>query len=164
LLDFLDQVIDSPRLHRTTVLAIRSAWRSVTKELGISHSNTVALMSPDDLVDAFVARRGPNFRSGATYRTRLRVGQQLYQAWLAEDPDWTDIARTRAVPAPQMINQSGAGQPAPLVVKFPLRSDLAINVEIPEQLTYPEVERIAAFLKSMVIPDGDPGQKEAPAT
>jgi len=145
------------------VLAIRSAWRSVTKELNLAPGDSIAQLSPDVLVDTFEAHRGANFRSGATYRTRLRVGQQLYQAWLAEDPDWADIARTRATPA-HNINKSIAGQPTPLVVRFPLRSDLAINVEIPDHLTYHEVDRITAFLRSMVIPDGEPGQKEAPAT
>src|SRR5690348_2552827 len=120
LLTFLDAAMSEPSLHRTTVQAIKSAWRSVTLQLGIPSTAVVARLSPDELVDAFEVRRGPNFRSGATYRTRLRVGQQLYQAWLEDDPDWTSVARTRANAAAESINQSRAGPPATQIVQFPL--------------------------------------------
>lgn len=165
LIEFLGVVADRPDLNSTTIQAMRSAWHSVTAELGIPPSTFVQTLQPDDLVDQFERRRGPNFRSGATYRTRLRVGQQLFLAWQAKDPEWMDIARTRTPNRPGSLNSSRAGRSPIRVLQFPLRRDTLINIEIPVDLTSSEAERVAAFLRSCVVPDETgAGYEEAPAT
>jgi hypothetical protein len=156
LVDFLERATREEDLHPSTVQAMRSAWRSVTQELDISPARGVRDLSPDELVDAFERRRGPNFRSGATYRTRLRVGQQLYLAWLAGDPDWTEVARRRTPGGVRSINRSTTGRATVRVVQFPLRRDMMLDVEVPYDLTAQEAERLCGFLKSFVIPEDEP--------
>jgi hypothetical protein len=151
LLHFLRWAAGQPGLNPTTVQAMRSAWNTVANTLGLQPGTDVSSLQLDELMDEFELKRGPNFRSGPTYRTRLRVGQQLFLAWSANDPTWTDIARTKQPTKPRGLNIYLDGQEAAVMRDFPLRRDLSIALELPNDLTSAEAERICAFVRSHVI-------------
>lgn len=151
---FLDWATSNPELHPTTVQAIRSAWRTVPSVLGIPPLTKVETLDADAMMDDFERLRGPNFRSGPTYRTRLRVGQQLYLAWLSGDPEWVAVARTKALQKGGLNSMQVAPQ-ALVVREFPLRHGLTAMFQVPLDLTRSEVSRIGRFLDSLVIDDDE---------
>lgn len=164
LLDFLGGTASSSDLNRTTVQALKSSWQSVVTELALQPTDEVDALEVDVLMNDFERRRD-GFRSGATYRTRLRAGKALYQAWLTGDPKWSSAARTRGAPPDISLNMMQTRRESPVDVVFPVRPDVWIKVEIPPNLTHEEAERIASLYRSFVIPgDAHAGQKEAPAT
>lgn len=155
---FLDWALEQPGLHPATIQAIKSAWHSVPETLGISGDTDVADLRPDLLMNDFEKVRGPNFRSGPTYRTRLRVGQQLFLGWHAGDPSWIEVARTKRPRPARSLNSIRTGHEGILVRDFPLRRDLTISFELPIDLTATEANRIAAFIASHVIEGGEDDQ------
>ena len=160
LLTFLGEVIDESRVNRATAQAVRSAWRTVVREFEISPDTAVEDLAPDELVDAFETQRRGRFRSGATYRTRLRTGLQWYRCELSGDAGWADTSRR----TDGGLNQSTASHGYTLVLQFPLRRGLLIDITVPADLTCDEADRLAGFYRSLVVPHPDAGQRDAPAT
>jgi hypothetical protein len=151
LLRFLDWLVEADApvrgLNPNTVRMVRGAWRTIRKVLDLSDHHSVLGLRPEQLLDRYIARRGTRLHSAATYLTRLRRGIELYQAFLSGNPDWRAAPLPRSTYRPPNTPLSGLlDGHAVRVVTFPLRPDLTIVMELPNDLRRDEVDLITAWL------------------
>lgn len=144
---FVDWMIDNASGHRgsrSTLMQLRSAWRSVRRELDLDPQAKVSELDPDELMDHFCQRRGEQFRSDAIYRTRLRRALEAYRAWLAAletgELNWWPL-QPPAVRTPR----TDAGESTRLL-RFPLRPGMNIRLELPRDLTADEAKLLGTWL------------------
>ena len=148
---FLDWLVEADApvrgLNPNTVRMVRGAWRTIRKTLDLSDHQSVLGIQPEHLLDRYIARRGANLHSAASYLTRLRRGTELYRAFLSGNPQWRTAPPPRSGYRPPNTPLSGLlDSRAVRVVTFPLRPDLTIVMEIPNDLRRDEVDLIAAWL------------------
>jgi hypothetical protein len=147
LLAFLEQCATDPELNTVTVRAMKSSVGTVARLLDLDLGQRVAEVDVEALMDRFQAAKGTSFRSAATYRTRMRVATQLYQAWLDNDPEWRAVARTKSSHRPPQ------GLPTVRVVQFPASHDLTLTLELPASLNRQTADRLIAMINSFVLDD-----------
>jgi hypothetical protein len=144
---FLDWIIDRGDVQAvaaSTLLMIRVTWRTVNRQLQLAARHNVVDMSPQQIIDSYVSGRGGDLRSRDTYVSRLRCGLNLYQAFLSNAPDWR-TARPTDVQRRVAVRQRAKTAPT-RVVSFPLRPNLNLAFELPNDLRREEADLIAAWL------------------
>lgn len=135
---FLNWLIASHRhcgLSRSTLIQIRSSWRTVRDELAMPAGQRFDVVAPEALMEQVTRVRGRTMVSSSTYMSRLRRAFEVYRAWLDGDPDWDTKLRASRKTA------SGTS-----VARFPLRPGLDIAIELPHDLTVTEVQLLSAWL------------------
>ncbi|MEV4618847.1 hypothetical protein AB0J74_09110 [Asanoa sp. NPDC049573] len=157
MITFLQENARDADFNTSTIMAMASGVRSVIDTLGIPLDTSVRTLDVEELMDNFQQRRGPAFRSAATYRTRLRAATQLYLAWLDDDPDWKSIARARrSAPAPTL---DVVRSPATQTVEFPIDRGFKVRIELPLSLNKHTAGRLHALIDSLVVDDDVAAQR-----
>lgn len=147
---FADDLPHISRMRRRTATDLAVGARAVLNSLDLADDVDVRTLDRDDLLAQFeTAEAGRLARySLQTYKSAFRGVLEAFLRRQANEPDWDAPRRsTRSATAPAM-----AANGTPLVGHmFPLRDSITIRLSLPTNLTAAEADRMADFIKSLVI-------------
>ncbi len=168
LLEFLDHAGDKGLMPAATAQALAVATRNVVGVLSDDEKADLSQLELDALIKRFTNKRAKDFNptSLKEYGRRIKRAVELYLSW-REDPANFAI-KTRATSAPRKKEKgSGNGDPAkrePFTddlpedtagtyrSSVPIRPGLVVTlVNIPNDLTSGEAERIAEFVRLLAL-------------
>jgi hypothetical protein len=168
LLEFLDHAGDKGLMPAATAQALAVATRNVVGILSDDEKADLSRLELDAAIKRFTNKRAKDFNptSLKEYGRRIKRAVELYLSW-REDPANFAI-KTRATNAPRRKEKGpGNGEPAKREAftdnfpeetagtyrsSVPIRPGLVVTlVNIPNDLTRGEAERIAEFVKLLAL-------------
>lgn len=168
LVEFLDHAGDKGLMPAATAQALAVATRNVVGVLSDDEKRDLSRLEIDAVIKRFTNKRAKDFNptSLKEYGRRIKRAVELYLAW-REDPANFSI-KTRATSAPRRKDKGpGNGDPAtregptdqipddtPGTYRssVPVRPGLVVTlVNIPNDLTSAEAERIAGFVRLLAL-------------
>ncbi len=183
LVEFLNWTIDKNELVDATASALRTGCVKVLSVEQGWESLDLRNADLDSIVSRFKNKHRLDMkdRTRDQYEQRLRQSVEMYMKWLADDPTWKPAQRRRPTQGngsgakppqiPVQTHTSGATAQAPagpvqsqagmIAYPFPIRPGLRGMIELPEDLTAREAQRIAAFVATLAV--GDEGLMVSPA-
>ena len=166
LLGFLDHAGDKGLMAAASAQALAVATRNVLGVLSDDEKADLSQLELDAVIKRFTNKRAKDFNptSLKEYGRRIKRAVELYLAWREDPANFT--IRTRATGAPRKKG-SGNGDPATRDVPMdqmpdeiagtyrssvPVRPGLVVTlVNIPNDLTSAEAERIAGFVRLLAL-------------
>ena len=140
LVDSLERPEMYPRFKDGTRRAYRAALLTIQEESKVSFDATVSSLDFNHLRESLRSREGLAERTADSYIERLKVVIKTVTDAQAHVPSAGDASLRLFAPDRVAVN------------RFRLRKDF--EVELPNDLTRVEAERLAAFASSSVLDDG----------
>jgi hypothetical protein len=173
LLEFLAHAADQGLMPAATATALAVGARKVFSVMGSDELKDLRTVDVDSAVRRFKNKYAKDFNPSSLkeYARRAKRAQELFLQWRQDPAEFS--VKTRAplprnkqgVPEsasrlaphfpPQPIESGSAERRAGFQSAFPVRPGHVVYVSnIPEDLTKPEAERLAQFIRLLVAVDG----------
>lgn len=168
LIGFLNWTIEKNELVEATASALRTGCMKVLAVEDGWERLDLRSADLDSIVGRFKNKHRLDMkdRTREQYEQRFRQSVDMFLKWLAEDPTWKPAQRRRpsqgnganakpaqvtpTPPAPTaqtpVSSQSGM-----ITYPFPIRPGLRGTIQLPEDLTAREAQRIAAFIATLAV-------------
>jgi hypothetical protein len=147
LMAFIDRLPAISTRPRKTIENYRMAAQSLRHALHLTDTVDLAHLDIDTTLDQYenaVAGRLAH-TSILTYTANVRRVTHRFLCWAADDPTWDD--NNKRSPWPRPIGQDSSQRRT--VYRFPLRTDMAIALNLPNNLTHGEADRLARFITAL---------------
>lgn len=167
LLEFLDHAGDKGLMPVATAQALAVATRNVLAILSDSERADLSQMDLDTVIRRFANKRAKDFNPSSLkeYGRRVRRAVALFLGWREDPANFTIKTRTTSASrkkdkgsANNELAMSDAAEQAPDEVagtyrsSVPVRPGLVVTlINIPNDLTSAEAERIAGFVKMLAL-------------
>jgi hypothetical protein len=192
LLEFYDRAAERGDMNASTAKGGRAAAKKVlSAESEDLSSIQLRDLDIDDLLGRFAQLNRAEFSDGSlnTYRSRFRLGVEMYLAWLDNDPNWKRPgrpakgaargpagagARPAARRPKEREGKPAEADPSPAAASFthmsgvkvmsydvPLRRDLVVRLTLPVDLTDLDAQRLTNFVNALAF-SGTPVPEASP--
>jgi hypothetical protein len=168
LLEFLDHAGDKGLMPAATAQALAVATRSVLGILSDAEKADLRQLDLDAIVRRFTNKRAKDFNPSSLkeYGRRIRRAVDLFLSWREDPANFTVKTRTTAGPrkrdkefgSDEPMTRETSTEQAPDEVAgtyrsaIPIRPGLVVTlVNIPNDLTTAEAERIAGFVRILAL-------------
>lgn len=190
LIAFLNWTIEKNELVDATASALRTGCLKVLSVEDDWEGLDLRTADLDNIINRFKNKHRMDMkdRTREQYEQRLRQSVDMYLKWLDDDPTWKPLQRKRTAPVNGGTGSNGrkAAAPSPSEVSatpsaaapalpalpaapgmisypFPIRPGLRGTIQLPEDLSMREANRIAAFISTLAVEDEpEPLAIEAP--
>lgn len=167
LLEFLDHAGDKGLMPAATAQALAVATRNVLAILSDAEKADLSQLDLDNAIKRFTNKRAKDFNptSLKEYGRRVRRAVELFLAWREDPANFTIKTRTTSAPRKKGRGSTNgepvardAAEQAPDEVAGTYRSSVPVRpghvvtlVNIPNDLTSFEAERIASFVRMLAL-------------